>query len=193
MTDLEPKGQDGPIEFEPPLTPDAPESPSGGEALERLNRLLLAAIGFVVLLVAIVLVAVTAVTGAEPSAGAEPPAGAEQKEARSSSKGPSSYTVRKGDSYGSIAQKVGLKVEDLEKFNPYVNPATIRPGQRLKLRATPPKVRKRGPIFHKVRKGDSFGSIAFRWDTSVPRLKRLNPKFEDTPMKPGDNVRLRRK
>lgn len=84
-------------------------------------------------------------------------------------------------------------VEDLERFNPYVNPATIRPGQRLKLRATPPKVKKRGPIFHKVREGDSFGSIAFRWDTSVPRLKRLNPRFEDAPMKPGDNVRLRRK
>lgn len=190
---MEPRGQDGPIELKPPLTPDAPEGPSGEEPFERLNRLLLAAIGLVVLLVAIVLVAVTAVTGAESSAGAEPPPGADQKDARSSPKGPSSYTVRKGDSYGSIARRVGLKVEDLERFNPYVNPATIRPGQRLKLRATPPKVKKRGPIFHKVREGDSFGSIAFRWDTSVPRLKRLNPRFEDTPMKPGDNVRLRRK
>lgn len=188
---MERRGEDGPIELKTPETPDAPESPSGEASIERLNRLLLAAVGLVVLLVAIVLVAVTAVTGAESSAG--PAAGAEQKDARSSPKGPSSYTVRKGDSYGSIAQKVGLKVEDLERFNPYVNPATIRPGQRLKLRATPPKVKKRGPIFHKVREGDSFGSIAFRWDTSVPRLKRLNPKFEDTPMKPGDNVRLRRK
>lgn len=184
---MERKGEDDPIESQTPLTPDAPESPSGEDPVERLNRLLLAAVGLVVLLVAIVLVAVTAVTGAEPSAGAE------QKDARSSPKGPARYTVRKGDSYGSIAQKLGLKVEDLEKFNPYVNPATIRPGQRLKLRATPPKVKKRGPVYHKVREGDSFGSIAFRWDTSVPRLKRLNPKFEDTPMKPGDNVRLRRK
>lgn len=187
---MERKGEDGPIELKTSQTPDAPESPSGEDRFQRLNRLLLAVVGLVVLLVASVLVAVTAVTGAESSSGADPPGGTEQKDARS---GPSSYTVRKGDSYGSIAQKVGLKVEDLERFNPYVNPATIRPGQRLKLRATPPKVKKRGPIFHKVREGDSFGSIAFRWDTSVPRLKRLNPKFENTPMKPGDNVRLRRK
>ena len=164
--------------------PDAAKNGSEAEPADRLNPVLLAVAGLAVLLIAIVLVAVTTLTGAETAASAE--------QTEKSSKLPAHYTVRRGDNYVSIAKKVGLKVEDLETFNPYVNPATIRPGQRLKLRATPPKVRKRGPIFHKVRKGDSLGSIAFRWGRTVPRLKALNPKLKDTELQPGTNVRLRR-
>ncbi|MBW3607412.1 MAG: LysM peptidoglycan-binding domain-containing protein [Actinobacteria bacterium] len=163
-----------------------PQSDQDAESGHRLDPVLLAAIGLVVLLVAIVLVAATTLTGAEPAESAG------EKAPQQSSKLPASYTVRKGDSYGSIAQRVGVKVEDLERFNPYVNPSTIRPGQRLKLRATPPKVKKRGPIFHKVRKGDTFGSIAFRWGRTVPRLKELNPKLKETALQPGDRVRLRK-
>lgn len=170
----------------PPLqTPGSPNGASADDSGDRLSPVLLAAIGLVVLLVAIVLVAVTTLTGAETAASSE-------KEKASAPEGPAHYTVRSGDSYGSIAQKIGVAVEDLEKYNPYVNPATIRAGQRLKLRATPPKARKRGPIFHKVRKGDTLGSIAFRWDRSVPRLKQLNPKLDETALKPGTNVRLRK-
>lgn len=165
-------------------TSQTPGSPNGTSA-DRVSPTLLAAIGLAVLFVAIVLVAVTTLTGAETAASAE-------KAKATAPKGPAHYTVRSGDSYGSIAQKTGVAVKDLEKYNPYVNPATIRPGQRLKLRATQPKPKKRGPIFHKVRKGDTLGSIAFRWDRSVPRLRQLNPKLEDAALKPGTNVRLRR-
>ena len=168
-----------------PPTRGTPNATSGGESVDRLSPVLLAAVALAVLFVAIVLVAVTTLTGAETAASAE-------KEKASATKGPAHYTVRSGDSYGSIAQKIGVAVADLEKYNPYVNPATIRPGQRLKLRATKAKPKKRGPIFHKVRQGDTLGSIAFRWDRSVPRLKQLNPKLEDTALKPGTNVRLRK-
>lgn len=173
-------------EMTTPPSPDVPDSAPGSDPDEHLNRLLLAAVGLAVLFVAIVLVAATTLTGAEPAASAE------QKSAQPSSKLPAHYTVRKGDSYGSIAQKIGVTVEQLENFNPYVNPSTIRPGQRLKLRPKPPKRKTTGPIFHKVRKGESFGSIAFRRGTAVPRLKALNPKLKDKPLQPGDRVRLRR-
>ena len=169
-----------------PPSADAPDSARGNDPAEQLNRVLLAAIGLAVLFVAIVLVVATTLTGAEPAASAE------QKGAQHSSKLPAHYTVRKGDSYGSISRKIGVSVEQLEKSNPYVNPATIRPGQRLKLRPKPPKRKTTGPIFHKVRKGESFGSIAFRRGTSVPRLKALNPKLEDKALQSGDRVRLRR-
>ncbi|HEV2059551.1 MAG TPA: LysM peptidoglycan-binding domain-containing protein [Solirubrobacteraceae bacterium] len=170
------------------MSPSAgpPQSDQDAESGDRLNPVLLAATALVVLLVAIVLVAATTLTDAEPAASAG------EKAARQSSKLPASYTVRKGDSYGSIARKIGIKVDDLERLNPYVNPSTIRPGQRLKLRAAPPKVKKRGPIFHKVRKGDTFGSIAFRWGRTVPRLKELNPKLKETALQPGDRLRLRK-
>lgn len=158
---------------------------SGAGDPDRVNAVWLAASVLTVLFVAIVIVAVTTLTGPEPAASA----GSENAQSR---KLPAYWKVHTGDSYVAIARKTGLTVEQLETFNPYVNPATIRPGDRLALRANPPKPKTTGPIFHKVRKGDTFGSIAFRWKRTVPRLMQLNPKLKERSLQPGDRVRLRR-
>jgi LysM repeat protein len=47
---------------------------------------------------------------------------------------PRFWTVAHGDTFSSIAAKTGLRVSDVAQFNPKVNPTTLRPGQRLKLR-----------------------------------------------------------
>jgi LysM repeat protein len=44
------------------------------------------------------------------------------------------YVVRPGDSFGSIAEKTGVSVEQLELLNPEVDPQALVVGQRLKLR-----------------------------------------------------------
>jgi LysM repeat protein len=104
------------------------------------------------------------------------------------------YTVRAGENYTTIAQKTGLTVNQLETFNPYTDPATLRPGQRLKLRMYPPlpKPKPKGPQFHTVRSGESFGSIAAKTHHSITNLQRLNPKLHPTALQPGDRLRLRR-
>jgi LysM repeat protein len=104
------------------------------------------------------------------------------------------WTVHQGESYSVIARKTGLTVDDLETFNPYTNPATITPGQRLKLRLHPPrpKPRPKGPVFHTVRTGESFGSIAAKTHHNITSLQRLNPKLHPTLLQPGDRMRLRR-
>ena len=107
---------------------------------------------------------------------------------------PPYWTVHSGESYSLIAEKTGLSVDQLETFNPYTNPQTIRPGQRLKLRLHPPKPKPkpRGPMFWTVRTGQSFDSIAAKTGHSITRLRRLNPRLKATTLQPGDRMRLRR-
>jgi LysM repeat protein len=103
------------------------------------------------------------------------------------------WTVRRGDSYASIAQRTGLTIDELETFNRYVNPSAIVPGQRLKLRLHPPRPKPRplGPRTYRVRAGDSFAAIARRFHHSVARLQQRNPKLPAADLRPGDRVRLR--
>jgi LysM repeat protein len=103
------------------------------------------------------------------------------------------WTVKAGDTYSRISQKTGLTIADLETFNPRVDPTTIAPGQRIKLRLHVPKVHKRlGPRFWSVRQGQSYGSIAAATKKPITTLIRLNPKLKPTALRVGDRVRLRR-
>ena len=47
---------------------------------------------------------------------------------------PAYWTVRKGQTFSYIAQRTGLSVDTLQDFNPRTDPASIVPGQRIKLR-----------------------------------------------------------
>ncbi len=48
--------------------------------------------------------------------------------------GPRSWTVRPGDSFGSIAAKTGVNIVKLEELNPQLKATTLQPGDRMKLR-----------------------------------------------------------
>jgi len=49
-------------------------------------------------------------------------------------KGPRRYTVKPGDTPSSIAEETGVPLEDILRLNPDLDPQTLSPGQRLKLR-----------------------------------------------------------
>ena len=49
-------------------------------------------------------------------------------------KGRRRYTVRPGDTPSSIAEKTGVPLEDILRLNPDLDPQTLSPGQRIKLR-----------------------------------------------------------
>jgi LysM repeat protein len=104
------------------------------------------------------------------------------------------WTVRAGQTYAQIAQRTGLSVDQLVTFNPYVDPTSLVPGQRIKLRLhpPPPPPKRLGPRYWTVRAGESFGSIAARTGHRLATLRRLNPHLEPTTLQPGDRVRLRR-
>lgn len=48
--------------------------------------------------------------------------------------GPRSWTVQSGESFGSIAAKTGTNIITLERLNPRLKPATLQPGDRVRLR-----------------------------------------------------------
>ncbi|WP_187369004.1 LysM peptidoglycan-binding domain-containing protein [Baekduia soli] len=43
------------------------------------------------------------------------------------------YVVKSGDVLSAIAQRTGVSVADLERYNPTVDAAALHPGQKLKL------------------------------------------------------------
>jgi LysM repeat protein len=49
-------------------------------------------------------------------------------------KGPRRYTVRPGDTPSAIAERTGVPLERILELNPDLDPQTLSPGQRLKLR-----------------------------------------------------------
>jgi LysM repeat protein len=104
------------------------------------------------------------------------------------------WIVRRGDTFSTIAARTGLSIADLEQFNADITPESIVPGQRLKLRphVPPPPPKPKGPRFWRVRRGQSFSSIAAKSGHSLLRLRELNPKLKPEKLQPGDRVRLRR-
>ena len=66
-------------------------------------------------------------SGNEPSASPT----AEGKRER---KGPRRYRVKAGDTPSSIAEKTGVPLEQILRLNPDLDPQTLAPGERIKLR-----------------------------------------------------------
>lgn len=166
----------------------APRNDDGADDGDHRNVVYLIVVGLVVLLAAIVVVATTTLTGPDAASSAE------QARAKQLRKLPVYWKVHTGDSYQSIARKTGLTVDELERFNPYVNPDTIQPGQRLKLRLEVPvaKPKPPGPRYYTVRRGDTLASIATRTHHSLGFLQALNGKLDPKALQPGDRVRLRK-
>lgn len=105
---------------------------------------------------------------------------------------PRKVTVRRDDTFATIAARTGISVDELAARNPLVDPSALRAGQRLNLRPDRKSVEGRvGPKWHSVRQGDSFASIAARTGRSIDRLRELNPKLAPTNLAVGDRVRLR--
>jgi teichoic acid transport system ATP-binding protein len=46
----------------------------------------------------------------------------------------STYTVKTGDTLGSISEKTGVGVEQLQELNPQLDPQALVSGQKLKIR-----------------------------------------------------------
>ena len=160
---------------------------AGGTGGDGGNAAYVVLVALVVLLAATAVVAVTTLTGSDGASGTG-------EAAEKSRTLPVYWKVHTGDSYQAIAAKTGLTVDELERFNPYVNPDTIQPGQRLQLRLKVPRPKPRppGPRFHTVRRGETFASIAAKTRHSISWLLQLNHKLDPAALQPGQRVRLRK-
>ena len=92
-------------------------------------------------LVAFVIALFVVVTNSRPDT--EPPAGSNNTSGarptatptgKKERKGPRRYRVREGDTPSSIAEKTGVPLEEILRLNPDLDPQTLSPGQRIRLR-----------------------------------------------------------
>lgn len=110
------------------------------------------------------------------------------------------YVVKKGDSLSAISEETGVSVERMEQLNPALDPLSLVPGQRLKLKVTPRRKgsararrRKRGPSRYVVKPGDGLLGIAEKTGVPSERLRSLNPRRNLDKLVPGMKLRLRRR
>lgn len=91
----------------------------------------LAPLAVVVALVAVAIVVGTVSTGS-PSHGSKGPTATTAS--KKPKKLPKFYVVKRGDTLSAIADKTGVPISVIEDLNPDLDPQTVRPGQRLRIR-----------------------------------------------------------
>lgn len=87
------------------------------------------------------------------------------------------YTVKKGDSLWSIANKYGITVKELKEINNLTS-NTLKVGQTLKLTKNDEMIPE-DYLIYKVKKGDSLWDIAKEYNTTVVTLKKINNLSND--------------
>lgn len=117
-------------------------------------------------------------------AAAKPGAGSHKSEKRDEA---STYTVRKGDTLGAIATKLGVSLAELKREN-HLKSSAVRPGQVLKIpgaaaaksarvsekASRAAEAEEAAPSTYKVRRGDTLGRIASKLGVSLAELKQAN-------------------
>jgi len=117
------------------------------------------------------------------------------------------YTVRSGDYLGKIANKYGVRVSDIKKWNG-MRTSNLKVGQRLtiypkklnftvsKSSASSKKIEKKNPAKGKrmeyiVQKGDSLWSISKKYEKiTVQQIKEWNGIWDGNSITPGEKIIL---
>ena len=115
--------------------------------------------------------------------------------------GDGSYVVRPGDTPWDIAVAHGLDIQTLLAANGLTSSSVVLPGKRLVIpggkaaartatKAARTAAADTGAATITVRAGDSLWSIAQRYGVSVTSLSKANGIGTDTPLFPGDRLRV---
>jgi LysM repeat protein len=99
----------------------------------------LAPLALVAVVIAFLLVINSSLNDTDTSTGSRSesngqPAASPTGKAKKKKKGPRRYIVKNGDTPTSIAEKTGVPLAEIVRLNPDLDPQTLSPGQRIKLR-----------------------------------------------------------
>ena len=106
-----------------------------------------------------------------------------QSSAPSPSGGGSQYVVKRGDTLGEIAERHGTTASKLRAWNG-IRGSRIHPGQKLVVRAG---ASGGGTVSYRIRRGDTLGAIAKRFNVTVNDLKRWN-RLRSSTIHPGKTL-----
>jgi LysM repeat protein len=102
------------------------------------------------------------------------------------------HMVQRGESLDSIARKYGVTVQDLAAANGMTPTSTIYVGTQLRVAPLPPTFTPdpHSTGVHIVRSGDTLGSIAVTYGTSVNRLVEINAITNANRISIGQRIRI---
>ncbi len=94
------------------------------------------------------------------------------------------YRVRAGDSLWSIAQRHGVRIEDLRTWNNLGDTSKILPGQEIKVSAA-------GEIIvYRIQPGDTIWAIAQRHGITADQLMQWNSITDGATIRPGEELEV---
>jgi nucleoid-associated protein YgaU len=107
------------------------------------------------------------------------------------------YTVKRGDTLGTISDRWAIGLWIVEALNPEIHdPSTIVPGQTIYLGRSPVVRLDRCPgasgcYVYVVRSGDKLSTIAGRYGTTTSAILAMNPSITDpNDIHVGETIRL---
>ena len=111
--------------------------------------------------------------------------------------GPSSYTVRRGDTLARVARLFGVPLRELASRNGLSDPDRVRAGAVIRLPTRfgvaplpSPVVVATGTRTHRVQPGQTLSSIAGRYGVSVSALARANALRDADRVRAGQVVKI---
>ena len=107
------------------------------------------------------------------------------------------YTVKKGETFYSIARTLGIRADELMRHNGISDPARLQAGQRLRIpggesRNTAPVAAGTGAEYaiYRVVRGDTFYSIARKFSVTVELIRKTNDLPDKYVLREGDSLRI---
>lgn len=102
-----------------------------------------------------------------------------------------SYVIKEGDTLTSIAERFGADVNTLVVLNNLKDAGDIRAGQVIKIPGKQPADVATQPYgTHTVQRGETLGSIAARYNTTVAELQRINGISNPNLIHPGQVIKV---
>jgi len=102
------------------------------------------------------------------------------------------HTVQKGETLYSIARTLGIKAEDLIKYNGITDPSRILAGQTLKIPSVGGATGSpaAGSVSYRAVKGDTLYSIAREFSVTVASIQELNGLQANYVLRAGDSLKI---
>jgi membrane-bound lytic murein transglycosylase D len=100
------------------------------------------------------------------------------------------YTVKSGDNLWDIAKKFdGVSVEQIRTLNNLNKNATLKIGQKLKIKAS--NTSSNGKVIHTVKSGDNLWDISKKYGVSVEQIKKLNGLTDKSVLEIGQKLTIK--
>lgn len=104
------------------------------------------------------------------------------------------YTIKRGDTLSSIANRYGTTVQEIVNINNIQNPNLIYPGQVIRILTNSTvhgnEDRGTGDIIYTVRRGNTLSQIANAYGVSVQHIVELNNISNPNLIYPGQKLRI---